>query len=85
MANNEYVVTHTWNGHKLSSTLYGEITPERIEKAKKELAHRAEQLMPSKDGFKKPYTNERSTSYRSKNNAGDWGDWNEDEFDEDDE
>ena len=39
-----YVVTYTKQGHTLKSTLYGEVTPERIAAAKTELAHRADQL-----------------------------------------
>jgi len=39
-----YTVTYTKHGRKLTSTLYGTITPDRIERAKAELAHRADQL-----------------------------------------
>jgi len=95
---NSYVVSATWNGHKLTATIYGEITPERIEKTKKELIYRAEQLLspPEKPKYTNWNRSDRSDYHQSSrfneyaNTYDDyepkqWIDWHEEnaEFDDD--
>jgi hypothetical protein len=81
MENTGHKITHTKNGHVLTAVLYGEVTPEKIDAAKKALAHRAEQLYsPAKTPSENWNRNERTISYRSKNDVDAWDEWGDDEF-----
>ena len=78
-----YVVTYTKQGHTLKSTLYGEVTPERIATAKAELAHRADQLFTVEKAAPAAAYRPRRASSESYHNP-EWEYEADDEFDDED-
>lgn len=84
----KYVLSDTKNGIKVTNTIYGNITPERIAQAKRELAHRLEQLQPVVKNEAEEYRRYREESAARRNELNDFDedDFNDfDGFDEDDE
>lgn len=67
----EYVLAETKHGLTIKTTLYGDITPERLERARQDLRYRLEQLVPDTkstpvrgySASRDQYSSPRSDSY----------------------